>query len=155
MVNLFFFYYFLATLFVVDCLESDGFLRYRTPSESLVVRKQSFFNRPSLNTRHIDDKVGNIVGQQIPPGDAPYNPVPPIGVRYHRRIPLMSWTAVYYWLMSVALVLFAGLASGLTVGLMSLDPLKLRVLEAEGTPEQKERFVANFVVAILICRIVI
>lgn len=48
--------------------------------------------------------------------------------------PLGFW----YMLVSVFLVLFAGLASGLTLGLMSIDPVQLRVLEEAGTEEEKK-----------------
>uniref|UniRef100_A0A0G4HPN7 CNNM transmembrane domain-containing protein n=1 Tax=Chromera velia CCMP2878 TaxID=1169474 RepID=A0A0G4HPN7_9ALVE len=37
----------------------------------------------------------------------------------------------------VFLLIFAGLMSGLTVGLMSIDPLQMRILESEGTDVQK------------------
>eukprot|EP00918_Siedleckia_nematoides_P016607 GHVU01035701.1.p1 GENE.GHVU01035701.1~~GHVU01035701.1.p1 ORF type:complete len:292 (+),score=57.03 GHVU01035701.1:531-1406(+) len=43
-----------------------------------------------------------------------------------------------YVAVCVFLVLFAGFASGLTTGLMSLDPIHLKVLESEGTEGQKK-----------------
>ena len=41
--------------------------------------------------------------------------------------------------MAVALVLFGGLMSGLTLGLMSLDTVQLEVLKRTGSPVEKER----------------
>ena len=46
------------------------------------------------------------------------------------------WTL---YAVSVALVLFGGLMSGLTLGLMSLDSVQLEVLKRTGSPEEKER----------------
>ena len=40
---------------------------------------------------------------------------------------------------AVVLVLFGGLMSGLTLGLMSLDSVQLEVLKRTGTPVEKER----------------
>lgn len=60
---------------------------------------------------------------------------------HSHKISPTSTEAIWYWFISGMLVLFAGFASGLTVGLMSLDPLQLKVLETEGTPEQKRRYV--------------
>ena len=40
---------------------------------------------------------------------------------------------------SVTLVLFGGLMSGLTLGLMSLDTVQLEVLKRTGTPVEKEQ----------------
>ena len=42
-------------------------------------------------------------------------------------------------LFSVALVLFAGVASGLTVGLLSFDTLQLSILQMEGSAQDKRR----------------
>lgn len=39
---------------------------------------------------------------------------------------------------SFGLVLIAGLMSGLTVGLLSLDPLNMHILEMEGSEEEKK-----------------
>lgn len=59
--------------------------------------------------------------------------------RNGHRVPLTSPVGLLYCFIAVVLVIFAGFASGLTVGLMSLDPVQLKVLEAEGTAEQKAR----------------
>ena len=40
---------------------------------------------------------------------------------------------------SVVLVLFGGLMSGLTLGLMSLDTVQLEILKRTGSPVEKER----------------
>ncbi len=40
---------------------------------------------------------------------------------------------------SVTLVLFGGLMSGLTLGLMSLDTVQLEVLKRTGSPVEKEQ----------------
>lgn len=54
-----------------------------------------------------------------------------------------SWLGVWYIFVSIFFVLFAGLASGLTLGLMSIDPVQLRVLEETGTAEQKRGYNGN------------
>jgi CBS domain containing-hemolysin-like protein len=46
------------------------------------------------------------------------------------------------WLVSLSLVLFGGLMSGLTVGLFSIDSMKLQVLSREGTTLQKQQALA-------------
>ena len=44
-----------------------------------------------------------------------------------------------FTLVSVALILFGGTMSGLTVGLMSLDPTELELKLASGTPQEQEQ----------------
>lgn len=57
--------------------------------------------------------------------------------------PLREWAdndPLTNWLLlatSIGLTLFAGMASGLTLGLMSLDPLDLEVLVRSGTPQER------------------
>lgn len=43
-----------------------------------------------------------------------------------------------YIAVSIVLVLLAGLFSGLTIGLMSLDPMNLRILRNSGTPTERK-----------------
>lgn len=45
-----------------------------------------------------------------------------------------SWT---YLLVSILLVLFAGICSGLTLGLLSLDLMELEVLKRSGSPKEQ------------------
>jgi len=46
--------------------------------------------------------------------------------------PAFSWN---YLIISVVLVVFAGMMSGLTVGLLSIDKLELELLQKCGTPK--------------------
>lgn len=56
------------------------------------------------------------------------------------RVPLCSALGVWYATAAVVLIVFAGFASGSTVGLMSLDPVQLKVLEVVGTDAQKKAY---------------
>ena len=53
--------------------------------------------------------------------------------------PLCSYICHCLLAVSVVLVLFGGLMSGLTLGLMSLDSVQLEVLKRTGSPVEKER----------------
>jgi len=43
-----------------------------------------------------------------------------------------------YILISILLVLFAGMASGLTIGLLSMDMMSLEIFQRSGTPKEKK-----------------
>lgn len=62
-------------------------------------------------------------------------------VRAQRGTPLSQWMdneCVWDIGISIILVLFAGFASGMTVGLLSIDPIQLRVLKESGTEQEKK-----------------
>eukprot|EP01080_Neovahlkampfia_damariscottae_P008950 gene8950-899_t len=48
------------------------------------------------------------------------------------------WQIIIYACISIFLILFAGLMSGLTLGLLSLDPMQLSVLKTAGTEHEKK-----------------
>jgi metal transporter CNNM len=50
---------------------------------------------------------------------------------------LETWQTALYAVLVVLLVLGAGLMSGLTLGLLSLDVMDLKVLQVSGTPRQQ------------------
>lgn len=54
-------------------------------------------------------------------------------------IPFGSWLWFTYAGISCVLVLFAGIMSGLTLGLMSLGLVDLEILQRSGTPEEKKQ----------------
>jgi metal transporter CNNM len=55
------------------------------------------------------------------------------------EIPFGSILFWEYSLICIGLVLFAGIASGLTVGLLSIDPLSLSILKIDGSEEEKKQ----------------
>ncbi|XP_013775250.1 DUF21 domain-containing protein At4g33700-like [Limulus polyphemus] len=60
---------------------------------------------------------------------------------YVQEEPPLSYKDEKFWIyigVYVALVLVAGLMSGLTMGLLSMDITSLRVLEREGKPQEKK-----------------
>ncbi|XP_078375515.1 uncharacterized protein LOC144658892 isoform X2 [Oculina patagonica] len=63
------------------------------------------------------------------------------GTRYDLHEAALSYKDAMFWVylgVYVGLVLFAGLMSGLTMGLLSLDILSLKVLQRGGKPEEKK-----------------
>lgn len=54
--------------------------------------------------------------------------------------PFLSNHKVAYCLtIAAVLVIFAGFASGMTVGLMAIDPIQVKVLQEEGTQSERKR----------------
>jgi hypothetical protein len=56
----------------------------------------------------------------------------------HEFVLLAWWEILIYTCVSLFLILFAGLMSGLTLGLLSLDPMQLSVLKSAGTDQEKK-----------------
>ena len=67
-------------------------------------------------------------------------------------IPFGSISWFVYLAISCFLVLFAGIMSGLTLGLMSLGLVELEILQRSGTPSEKKqagKFVPAFLLRLL------
>ncbi|CAH1799473.1 unnamed protein product, partial [Owenia fusiformis] len=63
------------------------------------------------------------------------------GTQYNKPEKQLSIHDEWFWIylgIYTALVLFAGLMSGLTMGLLSLDPTNIRVLMGSGTPQERK-----------------
>eukprot|EP00761_Pharyngomonas_kirbyi_P011023 gb/GECH01011047.1/.p1 GENE.gb/GECH01011047.1/~~gb/GECH01011047.1/.p1 ORF type:complete len:427 (+),score=97.94 gb/GECH01011047.1/:1-1281(+) len=51
---------------------------------------------------------------------------------------LQLWQYITYSVVSLVLILFAGLMAGLTLGLLSIEPMNLELLQAAGSPRERK-----------------
>lgn len=70
----------------------------------------------------------------------------------HEEIPYGSMWWFIYAVVSCVLVIFAGIMSGLTLGLMSLGLVDLEILQQSGTPSEKKQ--AGFVLFLAVIRFI-
>eukprot|EP01054_Gregarina_sp_Poly1_P011372 Gregarina_sp_Poly_1__11371@NODE_961_length_5544_cov_76_439109_g681_i0_p1_GENE_NODE_961_length_5544_cov_76_439109_g681_i0NODE_961_length_5544_cov_76_439109_g681_i0_p1_ORF_typecomplete_len796_score84_16DUF21/PF01595_20/4_1e38CBS/PF00571_28/1_1e04CBS/PF00571_28/0_012CBS/PF00571_28/1_8e04DUF4337/PF14235_6/1_2DUF4337/PF14235_6/7_8e02_NODE_961_length_5544_cov_76_439109_g681_i03362723 len=141
---------------VFCCLFVVGERHVRTPS--LTAGKDDLVLIEDLNWFHPARQLHPESRQiALSPANSPSQPKTPTSgltskteapkndVSYIHRFRFLDWRSsnehetAYNICISILLVLFAGFASGMTVGLLSIDGIQLKILQEEGTQEEKRQ----------------